>query len=256
MRAPSAPLEMLEQACGVARPRVLVVHAHPDDETVQTGGLMASLAQDTHLILTTCTRGEAGDIVPGTLPEGFTEAEYVAEREQELAEACSALGIQERYFLGMPPARVGRLLRRDYRDSGMRWVREGLAGPVDGTDPRTFTSARLEEEVADLLALFRATTPDVILGYDREGSYGHPDHVRAHELATAAASAADLPLVEIASADEAPGFTWFDLSSGKAEAVAALGCHATQLRVVNHEIVHVGGQHQRLPLRSGLRLVR
>ncbi|MGO1320214.1 MAG: GlcNAc-PI de-N-acetylase, partial [Galactobacter sp.] len=141
-------------------------------------------------------------------------------------------------------------------DSGMRWIREGLAGPADGTDTRTFTSAELDEEVADLLALIRSTSPDVILGYDREGSYGHPDHIRAHELAAAAATAADLPLVEIASSENAEGFTWCDLSSGEAQAVAALRCHATQLQVLGGEIVHVGGQHQALPLRSGLRRVR
>lgn len=251
----TAPIELLQDACGVQRPRVLMVHAHPDDETVQTGGLMASLAHDADLVLVTCTRGEEGETVPGVLADDATEADFVAKREQELAGACTELRIKECYFLGTPPARTEGLEAREYRDSGMRWVGEGLAGPADGEDPRTFTAAALIDEIEDMLALIHCVSPDVILGYDREGSYGHPDHIRAHELAAAVASAADLPLMEIASSDEATGFSWFDLGTWETEAVAALRCHATQLRVVDGEIVHVGGQHQDLPLRSGLRRV-
>jgi N-acetyl-1-D-myo-inositol-2-amino-2-deoxy-alpha-D-glucopyranoside deacetylase len=135
----------------------------------------------------------------------------------------------------------------------MRWIGEGLAGPADHDDPYTFTASTLEGELADLLALIREVSPTVIVGYDREGSYGHPDHIRAHHLAAAAAERSGLPLVEVASDESAEGFTWFDLSRHRDQVIEALRCHATLLSVVDGEIVHVGGQHQDLPLRAGLR---
>jgi N-acetyl-1-D-myo-inositol-2-amino-2-deoxy-alpha-D-glucopyranoside deacetylase len=146
--------------------------------------------------------------------------------------------------------------RRDYRDSGMRWVSEGVAGPADNDDPDTFTASPLEDEVEDLLALIREVSPNVIVGYDREGSYGHPDHIRAHHLAAAAAARSDVPLFEVASEDSAAGFTWFSLPQYRDQVIAALRCHATQLSVMDGEIVHVGGQHQQLPLTAGLRRTR
>jgi N-acetyl-1-D-myo-inositol-2-amino-2-deoxy-alpha-D-glucopyranoside deacetylase len=252
----SAPIELLREASGIDRPRVLVVHAHPDDETVQTGGLMASLAHDTDLVLLTCTRGEAGERRPGVLPHDVTDEQFARAREDELQRACVALGITEHHFLGTAPARVAGAGTRKYRDSGMRWIREGLAGPDDGDDPRTFTAGDLADEADDLLALIAATRPHVVIGYDEAGSYGHPDHVRAHHLARAATDRAGLPLVEVASGDDADGFTWFSLGQTRDAVIDALGAHATQVGVVDGEIVHVGGQHQALPLSAGLRRVR
>jgi N-acetyl-1-D-myo-inositol-2-amino-2-deoxy-alpha-D-glucopyranoside deacetylase len=236
--------------------RILMVHAHPDDETVQTGALVASLAQDAEVFVVTCTRGEQGEIVPGVLPTDTAPNELVTAREAELSRACAALGVAEQYFLGTAPARVPGSDRRDYRDSGMRWVSEGVAGPADNDDPDTFTASPLEDEVEDLLALIREVSPNVIVGYDREGSYGHPDHIRAHHLAVAASERSGLPLFEVASEDSAAGFTWFSLPQYRDQVIAALRCHATQLSVRDGEIVHVGGQHQQLPLTAGLRRTR
>lgn len=252
----SEVLDFLGRACSAVRPRVLVVHAHPDDETVQTGGLMAHLAALTDVILLTCTRGEAGERRTGVLPDDVTDEQFVRAREDELERACTVLGITQHHLLGTPPARVAGALAREYRDSGMRWIREGLAGPDDGDDPRTFTAGDLGDETDDLIALIAATGPDVVLGYDEAGSYGHPDHVRAHHLAHAAADRAGLPLFEIASEDDADGFTWFSTAETRDTVIAALGAHATQVGVVDGEIVHVGGQHQALSLRTGLKRVR
>ena len=249
--------ELLAEASEDATVVPLFVHAHPDDETVQTGALMAWLAaNNVEVQLLTCTRGEQGEIVAGVLPESTTPGELVRVREDELARAAQTLGITAAYVLGTPPARAVGHQRRDYHDSGMRWIAEGLAGPAEIDDPQTFTASSLDDEVADLLALIDLIRPSVLVGYDRLGSYGHPDHVRAHELADEAAQAAGLPLVEVASEPGADGFEWFDLSDQRSTVVAALRCHATQLSVVDGRIVHVGGQHQELPLSAGLRRIR
>ena len=249
------PLDVLAGAAESDSRVPLFVHAHPDDETVQTGSLLAWLAaQGLPVSVLTCTRGEQGEIVSGVLPASTTADELVRVREAELAHAIETLGVAASYFLGTPPARAAGLGRRDYHDSGMRWVAEGLAGPADIDDPDTFTASRLDDEVADLLALIDRVRPTVVVGYDRLGSYGHPDHVRAHELAAVAAEAAGLPLVEVASDPDTDGFEWFDLSDRKQTVIQALRCYATQLTVVDDHIVHVGGQHQALPLRAGLRV--
>lgn len=252
----SSPLDLMTVAGHSGPSAPLFVHAHPDDETVQTGSLMAWLAAHGLAVsLVTCTRGEQGEIVAGVLPESTTPAELVRVRENELAKAVGTLGIAQAFMLGTPPARAAGLEQHDYHDSGMAWIAEGLAGPADIDDPQTFTASSLDDEVADLLALIDQLRPTVLVGYDRLGSYGHPDHVRAHELAVAAAQKADLPMIEVASEPDAEGFEWFDLSDQKQTVISALRCYATQLRVVDDQIVHVGGQHQELPLVVGLRRV-
>lgn len=253
----STPLELLASASEAVSVKPLFVHAHPDDETVQTGSLLSWLTgHGVPVVLLTCSRGEQGEIVAGVLPAETTSDELIRVRERELACATETLGITEHYLLGTPPARAGGLTPRHYHDSGMRWVREGLAGPADIDDPETFTASDLDDEVADLLALIEHVRPTVIVGYDKAGSYGHPDHVRAHDLAVAAARASGLPLVEVASDEDSEGFERYDLADQKQTVIAALRCHATQLSVVDDHIVHVGGQHQGLPLTAGLRLVR
>ena len=143
------PLDVLAGAAESDSIVPLFVHAHPDDETVQTGSLLAWLAaQGLPVSVLTCTRGEQGEIVSGVLPASTTADELVRVREAELAHAIETLGVAASYFLGTPPARAAGLGRRDYHDSGMRWVAEGLAGPADIDDPDTFTASRLDDEVA------------------------------------------------------------------------------------------------------------
>lgn len=255
------PLDLLRAPAGGQRGggngrgevRPLFVHAHPDDETVQTGPLIAWLgAHRVDCAVVTCTRGERGEIVTGVLPT-VTPEDLVRVRMRELACALGRLGVSGRFLLGRPPARAAGLPSRRYHDSGMAWIAPGVAGPADVDDPLAFTAAPLDEAVADLLALIAAVRPSVLVGYDRLGSYGHPDHRRAHQVAAAAAGASGVPLVEVASTEDADGFEWFDLSEQLPTVVAALRCHATQLTVVDDHIVHVGGQHQALPRRVGLR---
>lgn len=248
----TTPFELL----GGRQCHPLLVHAHPDDETLATGSLVGWLADEGVCVeLVTCTHGERGEIVAGVLPDNVTTADLVRVRKRELACAIEALGVGGHCYLGRPPARTGGLQPRDYRDSGMRWVAPGLAGPAGPDDPLSFTAASLDEPLADLMALIYRVQPTVLMGYDDLGGYGHPDHLRAHELTKAAAWQAGLPLVEFTDDPHAAGFEWFDLSGQREKVMKALRCYATQLTVHDDHLVHVGGQRQELPLGIGLRTV-
>lgn len=251
----SNPLDVLAAASG-EQVFPLFVHAHPDDETLQTGALLAWLnARQVTCEVLICTRGEQGEVVAGVLPSEIAEADLVKVRMRELACALEALGATDHDLLGTPPARAAGLQPRQYHDSGMRWVSPGVAGPAEMNDPKTFTAADLPDLVADLMALIDRVQPTVLVSYDSLGSYGHPDHVRAHELTLATARASGIPMVEVASDPDAEGFEWFDLSDHRDAVVAALNCYRTQLTVHDDHLVHVGGQRQDLPLRVGLRRV-
>ena len=150
------PLDVLAGAAESDSIVPLFVHAHPDDETVQTGSLLAWLAaQGLPVSVLTCTRGEQGEIVSGVLPASTTADELVRVREAELAHAIETLGVAASYFLGTPPARAAGLGRRDYHDSGMRWVAEGLrlthsGSPATPDQVARLTSARVAyEELAE-----------------------------------------------------------------------------------------------------------
>lgn len=232
----------------------LFVHAHPDDETLQTGPLIAWCRSRRILAdVVTCTRGEKGEVVPGALPATITTTDLVRVRGRELAEACRILGVNEHHFLGEAPARAPGEPPRRYRDSGMVWVAQGLAGPAETNEPDTFTSAPIDEAVADLVALITVTEPTLLVGYDRQGSYGHPDYIRAHEITVEAAKRTGLPMIEVASDPDDAGFEWFDLPETHDLVTSALGCYATQLSVRDGQIVHVGGQTQPISTRIGLR---
>ncbi|MGP9537567.1 PIG-L family deacetylase [Brachybacterium sp. AOP43-C2-M15] len=257
---PRDPWELL----GTAR-TVLAVHAHPDDESLSTGALLASLsAAGTRVVLVTATRGEEGEVVPGAVsPEDPRPLEAV--RETEIDAATRTLGIAERHWLGTAPALAPDAAPRRYRDSGMRWVREGLAGPSDTAGPDSFSHRPLDQAVADLSALIGQLRPDAVIGYDDEGTYGHPDHVRAHHVTAQACARTGTPLLEVAStpdggADGAvSSFRWRE-HPGTAETVRrAVDSYRTQLTVVGPvpggiAIRHVGGQDDVVALRTGLRL--
>ncbi|QUY63471.1 glycosyltransferase [Gulosibacter molinativorax] len=247
--------------------RILVVHAHPDDEALAGGALLRALHErGTRVALLTCCRGEAGEIVAGVLPEGTDAAELSRVRERELAGSVSALGIAAAYWLGMPPARADGLAPRVYRDSGMRWIRPGLAGPADATDLESLTAASLEDVTADVRALAEAEAPDLIISYDDDGGYGHPDHVRTREATLAAARELDIPFAELieeeASDEDSVDFdgddaAWFSLPEHLPAVLAALRSHRTQLTVDEdgRGLTHSGGQRQEVPFAIGLRLV-
>lgn len=234
---------------------VLVVHAHPDDETLSTGALVAELtARGCTVRLVTATRGERGEIVPGSPAARSGVADLSVLRTAELDGAARALRIAERFWLGEPPARAGGLAPRRYQDSGMRWVRPGLAGPATDVDPADFVAAPPAEAVADLLALLGALHPDLVISYGPEGGYGHPDHVRTHEVCRDACAQAGVPFAQVV-AEPGPGVEWFELGDRLDQVVAALRQHASQLTVDGTDVVHAGGQREAIRTRVGLSLV-
>lgn len=190
---------------------VLFVHAHPDDETIATGGTIAGLAAAGRApLLVTLTRGERGEVVPGTFAGAEGSPELSAHRESELAAAVAALGVAQHAYLGTPPARATGLEPRVYEDSGMQWadpdadgVRWAVAAP-DASEA-ALTRSPAVEALNDLIALAVAWGAGAIASYDERGGYGHPDHVFAHRAARAVARGLELPFwqVEAVGADPA-----------------------------------------------------
>lgn len=235
-------------------PSVLFVHAHPDDETISTGALIAEfVARGSRVFLLTCSRGERGEVVAGPLTALAGTAELAAERERELARATGILGIADRFWLGEAPARVPGAEPRRYRDSGMVWIRPGLAGPAADAAADALSVAPLAEVADDIAALITVLRPALVVSYDDGGGYGHPDHVRAHEAALAAGTATGTPFAEVLEAPAADG-DWYDLPQHLAVVTDALRAHASQLTVHGDVIVHSGGQREAIVTSAGLRL--
>jgi N-acetyl-1-D-myo-inositol-2-amino-2-deoxy-alpha-D-glucopyranoside deacetylase len=222
---------------------LLLVHAHPDDESIATGATMAKYAAEgARVTLVTCTLGELGEIIPPDLRHLFPD-ELGQHRIVELERACAALGVEDHRFLGGE----GR-----YRDSGMM-------GLPDNDDPRCFWQANVDEAAEALAKIIEEVAADVVVTYDANGFYGHPDHIqahrvtkRAHELTgeTARLYATALPRSVLVRAIELPEDSWFvkntDLSistpddqvtteidaSGYLDAKrAAMRAHETQITV-------------------------
>jgi N-acetyl-1-D-myo-inositol-2-amino-2-deoxy-alpha-D-glucopyranoside deacetylase len=169
------------------RPRLLFVHAHPDDETLTTGVAIThhvARGDDVHVL--TCTLGEEGEVIPEHLAhleaaEGDPLADH---RRGELAAAMAELGVTHHLLgavgPGEPPA---------FRDSGM-------AGSVAATHPRAFAGVDLAEAAAAVRDVVGRVRPDVVVTYDAGGGYGHPDHVRTHEATRrAVAGSAGAPVL-------------------------------------------------------------
>lgn len=219
------------------RERVLFVHAHPDDETIATGGMLALLSDaGTEVTVLTCTRGELGEVIPESLRhlEGNGPA-LARHREGELAAALLALGVHSHHYLGAPDARAAGLPPRDYLDSGMRWGADGMPEPVEDIDALALCSAPFDEVVADIAAAAGATGADALVSYDANGGYGHPDHVLAHRATRAAAERLGLAFHEIVEHESelTPGdVERFDVTSVLGRKVAALRAHATQVTVI------------------------
>jgi len=159
-------------------PRLLLVHAHPDDESLWTGGTIARYAAaDVQVTLVTCTLGEEGEIIPESLAALAADRadQLGGYRIGELRSACAALGVSDHRWLGG----AGR-----WRDSGMAGV------PANG-HPRAFAGGDLDEQVAALAEVVADVRPQVVVTYGPDGGYGHPDHVRAHQVAMAACTGAE-----------------------------------------------------------------
>jgi len=161
--------------------RLLLVHAHPDDETINNGATMAMYAKSgVGVTLVTCTRGEEGEVlVPALAHLASSQTDGLgAHRETELANAMSELGVTDHRFLGAP--------EKKWRDSGMM-----------GTEPNSradvFWQADLDEAAGYLVKIIREVRPQVLVTYDEMGGYGHPDHIQAHRVAMRGAELAADP---------------------------------------------------------------
>lgn len=144
-------------------PTLMTVHAHPDDETIGTGGTMArAVAEGRRVVLVTCTRGEMGEIVVPGMDTRENHRRLGEIRAGELERAMAALGVTEWENLG-------------YHDSDMM-------GRPGNHDPRSFWQADLDEAAGRLVWMIRRYQPDVITAYNDFGGYGHPDHIRVHDI--------------------------------------------------------------------------
>ncbi len=152
---------------------IVSFHAHPDDESIATGGTLARAAADGHrVVLVFGTRGECGEVADGFLADG----EQLGERRaQEVAASAEALGAARVEFLG-------------YRDSGM------IDEPTND-EPDCFWQADLDEASERLAVILRDEAADVLTVYDSHGGYGHPDHIQVHRVGHRAAELAEVPHV-------------------------------------------------------------
>ncbi len=160
--------------------RLLLVHAHPDDECITTGASMAKYAAEGALVtLVTCTLGEEGEILVPELESlaAHRDDALGQHRIEELAAAMEALRVSDHRFLGGP----GR-----WRDSGMMGLptndREGC-----------FWQADVDEAAEAIVRIIREVRPQVVVTYDENGGYGHPDHIQAHRVTMTAVEAAGKP---------------------------------------------------------------
>ncbi|MYW93292.1 N-acetyl-1-D-myo-inositol-2-amino-2-deoxy-alpha-D-glucopyranoside deacetylase [Amycolatopsis rubida] len=237
--------------------KLLLVHAHPDDESIATGGVIARYAAEgAEVCVVTCTLGEEGEIVPPRLARLVAaEADQLGGyRSGEMAAAAAALG----------------LARHDYLGGIGRWRDSGMAGTPAAEHPRAFTGGPAVEQAAQLRELIDDFAPQVVVTYDSFGGYGHPDHIRAHEITMAAApeassvrrvfhvvqseAALTAGLAElradrtspfrVADDGELPSTpdgkitTVVDISAHRQTKLAALRAHETQLTVVDGAVSH------------------
>jgi N-acetyl-1-D-myo-inositol-2-amino-2-deoxy-alpha-D-glucopyranoside deacetylase len=234
------------------------VHAHPDDETLATGGTIARYAAepDTEVTLVTCTLGEQGEVIPPELALlGPEHADQLGGyRVGELAAACAALGVRDHRLLGG----AGR-----WRDTGMALAGHGVRAALPAVlHPRAFAAPEaFDAQVDALAAVLAEVRPQVVVTYGADGGYGHPDHVRAHDVTVAAVhrvggvprlcatviarSTLDAGLARLAAApglpfrmpapDELPSVpdaevgARLDVRGRRAERLAALRAHRTQV---------------------------
>ncbi|MGW3104176.1 N-acetyl-1-D-myo-inositol-2-amino-2-deoxy-alpha-D-glucopyranoside deacetylase [Streptomyces sp. NPDC001100] len=234
--------------------RLLLVHAHPDDESINNGATMARYAAEgAHVTLVTCTLGEHGEVIPPA-SRHLTGAALGKHRAGELDAAMGELGVRDVRLLGG----AGR-----YQDSGMM-------GTADNDDPDCFWQADVDEAAGHLVEVIREVRPQVLVTYDPDGGYGHPDHIQAHRVAMRAAELAadagqsiakvywnrvprtvveegfarlrdalpELPFAATAAVNDVPGVvddgritTAIDGTEYAAAKTAAMRAHATQIEV-------------------------
>jgi LmbE family N-acetylglucosaminyl deacetylase len=155
---------------------LMAVHAHPDDEAIGTGGILARYADEgVQVVLVTCTNGELGDAPGGAKPgePGHDEAVVVPLRRQELEASCRVLGVSHLELLG-------------YHDSGME-------GWSQNDAPDAFWQTPVADAGHRLAQLMEKYRPQVVVTYDENGFYGHPDHIQANRITHAAIAECGIP---------------------------------------------------------------
>ncbi|QOV99996.1 N-acetyl-1-D-myo-inositol-2-amino-2-deoxy-alpha-D-glucopyranoside deacetylase [Rhodococcus pyridinivorans] len=196
----------------VADRRLLLVHAHPDDETLTTGGTIARyVAEGAEVTVVTCTLGEEGEVI------GDEWAQLTADRADqlggyrilELTRALDALGVERPRFLG----------------GAGHWRDSGMAGTPSADNPRAWVNADRDEAIEALVAVIRETRPHVVVTYDPFGGYGHPDHIAVHERVTAAVEAAGTEDYPSAGAAWTPAKVYWTVAERSAleRGIAAMG---------------------------------
>jgi N-acetyl-1-D-myo-inositol-2-amino-2-deoxy-alpha-D-glucopyranoside deacetylase len=165
--------------------RILLVHAHPDDETINNGATMAKYAAGgAGVTLITCTRGEEGEVlVPGLAHLASSDQDQLGiHREGELSLAMKELGVTDFRFLGAPSVK--------FRDSGMM-------GTEPNNNPDVFWQAEIEVASQYLIEVIEEVKPHIMITYDEFGGYGHPDHIQAHRIAMRASEIANWQIQKI-----------------------------------------------------------
>lgn len=188
--------------------RLLLVHAHPDDETIGQGATMAKYAAEGRgVTLVTCTAGEMGEVLVPELEHLAFENDNALgpHRRTELDAAMKALGVTDHRWLGG----FGR-----YHDSGMAWHPDGHAVAGESVPDNAFSHADLTEAADHLVAIIREVKPQVLVTYDQFGGYGHPDHIKAHRVAMYAAQLAAVPSYrhDLGEAWDIPKIYWGAMS--------------------------------------------
>ena len=152
---------------------LVAFHAHPDDESIAMGGVMAKAAGEGHrVVLVVATKGELGEVEEGFLEPGQDLGEC---RVQETLACAEILGVARVEFLG-------------YVDSGM-------AGTPENDAPGCFWQADIEEAATRLAAILTEEKTDILTIYDENGNYGHPDHIQVYRVGMRAAELAGIPRV-------------------------------------------------------------
>ena len=215
---------------------LMAVHAHPDDEVLSTGGVLAAAAAEgIRTVLVTCTNGEQGDAPGGIKPgePGHDEAAVRALRLDELRESAGLLAISDVELLG-------------YHDSGM-------VGWEANARPEAFTNIPLDQAADRLVELMERYRPDVVGTYDENGAYGHPDHIKAHEITVAAIAKCHIPAKFYHTAVSRARFTelFESLHAGDAEAPdfelpEDFGTPDELITTVVDVSAHVDGKHKAL----------
>ena len=165
--------------------RMLLVHAHPDDETINNGATMAMYAAlGAEVTLITCTRGEEGEVlIPELAHLAANQSDALGpHREIELADVMRALGVSDHRFLGTDSLK--------FRDSGMM-------GTEPNNRPDVFWQAQVDSAADLLVTVIDEIKPHVLITYDEFGGYGHPDHIQAHRVAMRASEKSEWQIPKI-----------------------------------------------------------